>query len=56
MSYENVKRYFDELGLGERVMDLAHASGTVEEAAEAIGCEAGRIAMTDACNGWIENE
>lgn len=46
MSYENVKRYFDEMGLGERVMDLAHASGTVEEAAEAIGCEPKRIAKT----------
>lgn len=46
MSYENVKRYFDEKGLGERVKNLTHVSGTVEQAAEAVGCEPKQIAKT----------
>lgn len=46
MSYEIVKRYFEEAGLGERVKSLSHTSGTVEQAAEAIGCEPKQIAKT----------
>lgn len=46
MSYENVKWYFDEKGLGERVKNLTHVSGTVEQAAEAVGCEPKQIAKT----------
>lgn len=46
MSFEKVKSYFESLGLGDRVMDLDHASGTVAEAAEALGCEPAHIAKT----------
>ena len=46
MSFEKVKSYFESLGLGDRVMDLAHGSATVEEAAEALGCEPAHIAKT----------
>ena len=31
MSFELVKQYFEEEGMGERVMDLAQSSATVEE-------------------------
>ena len=46
MSFESVKRYFEEKGMGERVMALEHNSGTVELAAQAIGCEPRQIAKT----------
>ena len=46
MSFELVKQYFEEDGMGERVMDLAESSATVEEAALAIGCEPCQIAKT----------
>ena len=46
MAFENVKQYFEKLGMGERVMELTKSSATVEEAADAIGCEAGQIAKT----------
>ena len=46
MSFENVKKYFDSAGLGERVIALEKSSATVEEAAEAIGCQAKQIAKT----------
>ena len=37
MSLEQVKQYFDSLGLGQRVHELAQSSATVEEAAVAVG-------------------
>ncbi|MFR7811433.1 MAG: hypothetical protein ACLU4N_20505 [Butyricimonas faecihominis] len=43
---EQVKQYFDRLGLGQRVHELAQSSATVEEAAVAVGCEPERIAKT----------
>lgn len=46
MSFESVKKYFDSAGLGERVIALEKSSATVEEAAEAIGCQAKQIAKT----------
>lgn len=46
MSYENVKQYFDHAGLEQRVIALEKSSATVEEAAEAIGCEPKQIAKT----------
>ena len=46
MAFENVKQYFEKLGMGERVMELTKSSATVEEAADAIGCEAEQIAKT----------
>lgn len=46
MSFENVKRYFENAGIGHQVMNLAESSATVEEAANAIGCEPCQIAKT----------
>lgn len=46
MSYENVKQYFENIGLGQRVKEFNQSSATVEQAAEAIGCEPERIAKT----------
>lgn len=46
MSFEKVKRYFEDAGLGQRVKELAQSSATVEEAAEAVGTEPARIAKT----------
>ena len=46
MSFANVKQYFDSVGLGERVLALEKSSATVEEAAEAIGCQPKQIAKT----------
>lgn len=46
MSFENVKKYFDGAGLGQRVIALEKSSATVEEAARAIGCEPKQIAKT----------
>lgn len=46
MSFENVKRYFENAGIGDQVMNLAESSATVEEAANAIGCEPCQIAKT----------
>ena len=46
MSLEQVKQYFDSLGLGQRVHELDQSSATVEEAAVAVGCEPERIAKT----------
>ena len=38
MSIENVKEYFRQFGMEERVREENHSSATVEEAAEALGC------------------
>lgn len=46
MSYENVKKYFEDLELGERVKVLEQSSATVQLAAEAVGCEVKQIAKT----------
>ena len=46
MPFEKVKRYFEDKGLGRRVIALEKSSATVEEAAEAIGCEPKQIAKT----------
>ncbi|MDE7330871.1 MAG: hypothetical protein K2O16_01335 [Lachnospiraceae bacterium] len=46
MSYEKVKGYFEQAGLGERVVVREHIGDTVEHAAEAIGCEPARIAKS----------
>lgn len=46
MSYENVKKYFDQVGLGERVVVREHIGDTVEHAAEAIGCKPEHIVKT----------
>lgn len=46
MSFHAVKQYFESAGMGQRVMELSKSSATVEEAAEAIGCEPKQIAKT----------
>jgi prolyl-tRNA editing enzyme YbaK/EbsC (Cys-tRNA(Pro) deacylase) len=46
MSFENVKRYFDEFGMGDRCVLQEHVSDTVEHAAQAIGCISAQIAKT----------
>ena len=55
MSFENVKQYFENIGLGQRVIALANSSAT---AAEAVGCQPMQIAKTlvkySAFSGWID--
>jgi len=46
MSFEKVKNYFENVGLGERVKEFEQSSATVELAAEAVGCEPKQIAKT----------
>ena len=46
MSIERVREYFRQYGMEERVREEEHSSATVEEAAEALGCEPQRIAKT----------
>lgn len=37
MSFEHVKQYFENVGLGQRVITLEKSSATVAAAAEAVG-------------------
>lgn len=46
MSYEKVKKYFEVVGLGQRVVEHKQIGATVEQAAVSIGCEPERIAKT----------
>lgn len=46
MSLEKVQQYFEGVGLGSRIIVLEKSSATVEEAAEAIGCQPKQIAKT----------
>ncbi len=46
MSFEKTLAYLTDLGIGDRVMHMAHSSATVEEAAVAVGCEGKQIAKT----------
>lgn len=46
MSFENVKRYFESIGLEDRLTVLDQSSATVKLAAEAIGCEEKQIAKS----------
>ncbi|MCI9134714.1 MAG: YbaK/EbsC family protein [Lachnospiraceae bacterium] len=46
MSYENVKKYFEQEGLGDRVVVREHIGDTVEHAAQAIGCKPEHIVKT----------
>ena len=46
MYIEKVKEYFRQYGMEDRVWEKEHSSATVEEAAEALGCEPQRIAKT----------
>ena len=46
MSFEAVNQYFQSVGMEHKVMVLEKSSATVEEAAEAIGCQPRQIAKT----------
>ena len=46
MSYENVKKYFDQAGMGDRVVVRDHIGDTVEHAAQAIGRKPEHIVKT----------
>ncbi|MBF4692251.1 YbaK/EbsC family protein [Fusibacter ferrireducens] len=46
MAFDRVKKYFENVGLGDRVKELENSSATVELAAKAIGCEPKQIAKT----------
>jgi len=46
MSIERVREYFRQFQMEDRVMEFEMSSATVELAAQALGCEAGRIAKT----------
>ena len=46
MSLERARKYLEEKGFGDRIIIPEHSSATVEEAAQALGCEPGMIAKT----------
>lgn len=46
MSFEKVRRYFEALGLEERIRVFNQSSASVKEAALALGCEEKEIAKT----------
>lgn len=46
MSFEKVREYLEQFGLGDRAIDLAQCSGTVAQAAADLGCEEAHIAKT----------
>lgn len=46
MSIETGRAYLTRKGYGERIMEFAVSSATVELAAQAVGCEGARIAKT----------
>ena len=46
MSIEKVKQYFADIGEPERVIEFEQSTATSELAAQALGCEVGRIAKT----------
>ena len=46
MAFDRVKKYFDSVGMGDKVMQFDVSSATVAEAAAAIGCQPCRIAKT----------
>jgi len=46
MAFEKVKEYFEGQGLAERVVVRAQIGDTVENAAQAVGCEPAQIAKT----------
>lgn len=51
---EQVKEYFSQYEMSDRIVELKTSSATVELAAEAIGCEPERIAKTLAF--WVKEQ
>ncbi len=46
MAIEKVKKFFEELGEPERIIEFEESTATSELAAKALNCEVGRIAKT----------
>ena len=46
MSIDRVRKFFSQYGMQDRILELAQSSETVALAAEAVGCEPGRIAKS----------
>ena len=46
MSLDKAKEYLSARGMAEHIIELKQSSATVQLAAEALGCEPGRIAKT----------
>lgn len=46
MAIAAVKDFFSKFGMADRIRELEESSATVELAAQALGCEPGRIAKT----------
>ena len=46
MAIEAVRDFFAKFGMADRIRELEESSATVELAAQALGCEQGRIAKT----------
>ena len=46
MAIEKVKKFFEKLGEGEKVVEFEKSTATSEQAAQALNCEVGRIAKT----------
>ena len=46
MSLERAEEYLESRGFADRIIITDHSSATVDEAAEALGCETGMIAKT----------
>ena len=46
MSFENVKKYFEEIEMDSKIIELKNSSATVEQAANALGCKPEHIAKT----------
>lgn len=46
MSIEKVRKYFEECGIADRILEFDVSSATVELAAQALGCDGSRIAKT----------
>lgn len=46
MAIEKVRKYFENLGIGNIILEFDMSSATVELAAQAVGCEPERIAKT----------
>ena len=46
MSFENVKKYCEEIEMDSKIIELKDSSATVEQAANALGCKPEHIAKT----------
>ncbi len=52
MAIERVKKYFEQFGIEDRILEFDVSSATVELAAAAIGCKGQRIAKT--LSFWVK--